>query len=97
MSNELIDVIRVWSFTVVANIVSFVSSDIAQILPTVQTVLGIMSILLAMAYTLYKFTINWRGLTPWKKQMSQNTADIKQNTEDIAKNTKDIYDINKKY
>ena len=88
----IIDVITVWIVTAVANIIGFFSGDFLKILPIIQLLLGIFSILLAILYTLYKFASNWKGLAPWKRM----DKEIKQNTEDIKTITKDISDINKK-
>lgn len=68
MSNEIIDVVRVWTITAIANIVTFVGSDFIKLLPIIQNILGIISLLIAIFYTLYKFVVIWEGWNPRKKQ-----------------------------
>lgn len=61
------DVIIVWATTGVANLIA-IFSDIFRYLPMIQNILAIISISLAIAYTLYKFAKDWRGFNPRKKK-----------------------------
>ena len=56
------DIITVWVATGVANIIGFIN------LPVLKDVIAIISLALAIAYTLYKFTKEWKGFNPRKKK-----------------------------
>lgn len=64
-SNRPVDVILVWVYTFVANAVSWFNTENVSLL---KDILSIVSIFLAIAYTLYKFLKIWTGWAPWKKK-----------------------------
>lgn len=61
-----LEIAGVWIATLTANIIGEVTF-LADYLPMVRDIVGIISILLAIAYTLYKFKSDWRGFNPRKK------------------------------
>ena len=66
--NKITDLITVWIATIVANVISFFSSDITSWLPIARDIVSIISIFLAIGYTLYRFASSWNGWLPWKKK-----------------------------
>ena len=88
MFKKLFDIATVWVVTLFANF----GTDYLQLLPIIRELLTIFSIIIAIAYTLYRFSKDWTGFLPWKRMKE----DIRQNTADIKANTKDISDLNKK-
>jgi hypothetical protein len=62
-----LEVAGVWIATITANIIGEIS-QLANYLPIVRDLIGIVSILLAIAYTLYKFVKDWRGWNPRRKK-----------------------------
>ena len=62
----ILDVTAVWATTGVANIIG-VWTNIFQYLPIIQHILAITSLIIAIAYTLYKFRSEWKGWNPKKK------------------------------
>jgi len=56
------DIVTVWVATGIANIIGIIN------LPILKDVIAIVSLLLAMAYTLYRFTKEWRGWNPRKRK-----------------------------
>ena len=61
-----LEVAGVWIATLTANIIGE-ATILADYLPVVRDIVGIISILLAIAYTLYKFRSDWRGWNPKRK------------------------------
>jgi len=61
------DVLTVWAFTGIANIIGAMS-EVLEYLPLIQHILAIVSILIAIAYTLYRFRKDWNGFNPKKKK-----------------------------
>jgi len=59
-----IDVIAVWLITGIGNLISWALTGFVKYLPIIQTMLGIVSILLAIGYTLYKWKRDWKGFNP---------------------------------
>jgi len=53
--NTAIEVLSVWIMTGLANLLNYVLSDFVIYLPLIQNLLGIVSLILAITYTLYKF------------------------------------------
>ena len=64
----VIDVTVVWLVTGLANVLNFFLEDFSLYLPIVQNILAIISLLLAIAYTAYKFAKSWTGWNPRKKK-----------------------------
>ena len=62
-----IDVIAVWATTGVANLLAGIAG-VFDYLPIIQNILAIISISLAIAYTLYKFVKDWKGWNPRKRK-----------------------------
>jgi hypothetical protein len=62
-----VDLIAVWVITGVANIIGF-ATNIFEYLPIIQHILAIISLTLAIGYTLYKFFSEWKGFNPRKKR-----------------------------
>lgn len=61
-----IEVVAVWIMTGIGNVIAQLT-DWLLYLPVIKELLGILSILLAIGYTLYKFKKDWSGWLPKKK------------------------------
>jgi hypothetical protein len=62
-----IDILAVWFTTGVANLIG-ITTNIFQYLPIIQHILAIVSLIIAIGYTLYKFHSEWKGWNPRKKK-----------------------------
>lgn len=61
------EIIAVWVMTGIGNIIAQ-SVGLLDYLPIIKDIVGIISILLAIAYTAYMFKKNWDGWNPRKKK-----------------------------
>lgn len=68
LQGKFLDLIAVWTTTIVANIINFLGQDFINTLPLIRDLLSILSLILAIGYTVYKFLRDWRGFNPFKKK-----------------------------
>jgi hypothetical protein len=61
-----LDLLAVWAVTIAANVIGLFAGWL-EYLPVIREILGIISILIAIAYSIYKFFAIWRGWNPRKK------------------------------
>ena len=64
---SVLELFAVWTVTLTANAISFLSQWL-EYLPIIREILGIVSLIVAIAYSLYKFGSNWNGYKPWRKR-----------------------------
>lgn len=62
-----VEIAAVWFITGIGNILAQ-AIGVLDYLPVIKEILGILSILLAIGFTLYKFRKDWSGVNPKKKK-----------------------------
>ena len=61
------EILAVWTMTGIGNLVAYMTGWV-EYLPVIQNIIAIISILLAIGYTLYKWRKDWGGVDPRKKK-----------------------------
>ena len=62
-----VEVVAVWIMTGIANIISWFVIEVADYLPIIKDIVSIISVILAVGYTLYKWKKDWVGINPKRK------------------------------
>lgn len=65
---SLSNIIAVWILNGISWLFAFSTSDWLQGLSIVKEIFAIISLIVAIAFTLYKFRQSWRGWNPRKKK-----------------------------
>ena len=68
MFKTTVDIVSVWMVTLIAT----VGTSLIDVLPVVQNFVAIISILIAISYTLYRFARSWTGFRPWLNKDGTN-------------------------
>lgn len=62
-----LELITVWLVTIIANGISLLVGWL-EYLPIIREILGIISLIVAIGYSLYKLLSIWKGWKPWQKR-----------------------------
>lgn len=73
MYRKIFDVVSVWVATILAQVFNWFDAEFLKAVPMIKDLIGILSLLIAIAYTLYRFTKDWNGFLPWKKKKNNDT------------------------